>query len=833
MTSETRGPAVRSISFRVSAFLFATLAVIGLLSYLRLEESDLHQRAWLSKAEIAANLAARSALGGLLFEDDQALRESIQGLRDLPDIHYVRIIDVLGVEHGANPAGSATSPWPGPPPPTLSRWLEGDMMHVSAPMVSPEGKLVGAAQAGLSLLALKRSERAVNLIALVLMLTLAAGGAALALGEHRRSLMAEELISADRLASLGRIVASVAHEINNPLSYLISNLETVHLMAQKLSAMPEHASILKAAAEPLADALDGAERIKRIVGDLKTHSREHSTGMEPVDLEAAINAAVKLTERSLKHREALEVHLEPVPLVHANEGKLVQVLVNLLINADHALQAKEGLPKRLVVRAFPRDSRVYIEVEDTGTGISPRNMRRIFEPFFTTKPRGVGTGLGLSVCHAIITSFGGTIQVRSQQGLGTTFTVILRAQQEESISPPPAASQEQRSSGEVGGIQAKGSGTQRSGAHAPTVVPGWRTWRWRAAVPALGLLLLVGPPAHAQERDLVFAAFGDIQLRLEQRSEGATPADPPSLALGSLSMLLTSRPLESVQLLGELALEYEPPDETELHAERLEVRYTVNELLSLAAGRVHQALGYYNTAFHHGALFQASISRPSVVAFEDEGGLLPVHMVGLEASGELFSSGRRWALGYALSAGNGRAPDPEDVLSVADVNAEKSVNLQAYVEFLPWGLRVGGNALWDRIPELVDEGGVLLHPELDERILAAHAVLQQRSVIAIAEVYWIHHRGLNVPSTSTVAGFLEASVLLGRFHPYARVEGLSTSESEDAYFTDSNVEERWVTLAGLRYELAAALVLKAEYSHGWLVGGQRLNRAGLQLGFAF
>jgi CheY-like chemotaxis protein len=177
----------------------------------------------------------------------------------------------------------------------------------------------------------------------------------------------------------------------------------------------------------LREALMGADRVRRIVKDLKTFSRQDEDGKGPVDLRAVMDSAAKLAAGELRPRAQLVRQYSEVPRVEGNEPRLAQVFLNLIINAAQALP--EGKPEQNEVRLVTRrvdEEHVVAEVHDTGSGISPEVLGRIFDPFFTTKPVGVGTGLGLALCHAFITAMGGRIEVESQVGRGTVFRVTLQ-----------------------------------------------------------------------------------------------------------------------------------------------------------------------------------------------------------------------------------------------------------------------------------------------------------------------------------------------------------------------------------------------------------------------
>ncbi|MBU8896440.1 histidine kinase [Corallococcus sp. H22C18031201] len=233
-----------------------------------------------------------------------------------------------------------------------------------------------------------------------------------------------QLLFADRLIALGRIAAGVGHEINNPLAFILSNLEYIHQELQQKERLTEQdrQEILEA----LAETRDGAERIRLIVRDLQTLSRAEDVGSGPADVGAVVRTAAKMAMHELRHRARLVLECDGMPPVQGNGSRLGQVFLNLLLNAAQAIPP--GHAEQNEVRIVARHGlpgQVLVEVKDTGCGIAHEHRERIFDPFFTTKPLGVGTGLGLSVCHGIVTSLGGALTVESEPGRGSTFRVML------------------------------------------------------------------------------------------------------------------------------------------------------------------------------------------------------------------------------------------------------------------------------------------------------------------------------------------------------------------------------------------------------------------------
>jgi len=242
--------------------------------------------------------------------------------------------------------------------------------------------------------------------------------------ERRR--IAAQLQVAERLASLGTLAAGVAHEINNPLAFIGANLSWAR---QRLSQVaqaigPKWGDIESA----LTDCQEGAERIRTIVQDLKTYSAgEDRSESGPTDVTAVLEFALRMADTELRQRARLVRDLRPVPPVPGGHSRLGQVFLNLLVNAAQAIPPGRIAENEVRLRSrYDADAEaVVVEVEDTGAGIGTEDLARIFDPFFTTKPVGVGTGLGLFICHGIVTSLGGTLAVDSKQGAGTTFRVSL------------------------------------------------------------------------------------------------------------------------------------------------------------------------------------------------------------------------------------------------------------------------------------------------------------------------------------------------------------------------------------------------------------------------
>lgn len=283
--------------------------------------------------------------------------------------------------------------------------------------------------------------------------------------EAERERLRGELAQADRLASMGMLAAGVAHEINNPLAYVLYDLESlavdlpklakcVHRCHAEVSARLGHDTVAEVlgedqemlSAEAFADSLAklreavaGTKRIKGIARSLGTFSRVERTELAPVDVNASIEHAITMAFNEIKYRARLVKDFSAVPAVLASDGKLAQVFLNLLVNAAHAISEGNVEGNEIRVRTFCEGDRICAEVSDSGQGIAPEHCARIFEPFFTTKGVGIGTGLGLSICRSLVTELGGEIGFASEIGRGTRFVVKLpRLPQDWGRSDKPA-----------------------------------------------------------------------------------------------------------------------------------------------------------------------------------------------------------------------------------------------------------------------------------------------------------------------------------------------------------------------------------------------------------
>jgi PAS domain S-box-containing protein len=263
-----------------------------------------------------------------------------------------------------------------------------------------------------------------------------------------------QLLQSEKLASIGQLAAGVAHEINNPVGYVFSNIGSLEKYLQDFCAMLDayqqaepalsetaRATVQQLRAELdldflrqdvialLAETREGINRVRKIVQDLKDFSH---VGAEDdwqwLDLHDGLDSTLNIVWNELKYKTTFNKEYGQLPRIHGLPSQLNQVFMNLLVNAAHAIE-KQGV---VTLRTGQQNDEVWVEVQDTGCGIPPDNLKRIFDPFFTTKEVGKGTGLGLSVSYSIVQKHHGRIEVRSEVGKGTVFRVWLP------VEPRPA-----------------------------------------------------------------------------------------------------------------------------------------------------------------------------------------------------------------------------------------------------------------------------------------------------------------------------------------------------------------------------------------------------------
>jgi PAS domain S-box-containing protein len=237
-----------------------------------------------------------------------------------------------------------------------------------------------------------------------------------------RRQMETQLIRNERLAALGTLLAGIAHEMNSPLGYVLLGVEQAFRELEAVNCPPGALSLVK---EVLLDVRQGVERVAAVVRQLRASSRPEAAEREPVDLRQVLDSALRVVQNEVRHRAQLVTTFAAVPSVLGSAQRLEQVFLNLLVNATQALpEGRTGNVIRVSL-GVTSDGSALVEVADNGLGIAADVMAHVFDPFFTTKGAGIGMGLGLSICHGIVTSHGGTITVESEPGAGSTFRVVL------------------------------------------------------------------------------------------------------------------------------------------------------------------------------------------------------------------------------------------------------------------------------------------------------------------------------------------------------------------------------------------------------------------------
>jgi CheY-like chemotaxis protein len=244
---------------------------------------------------------------------------------------------------------------------------------------------------------------------------------------------------AERLAALGSMAAGMQHEINNPLASVVANVQFT------LDALRASPSGIDSAAIPelvtaLREATEGAERVRRTVEDLRHFSRSAEGVDAAIDVTTALDEAVRMTAHTVRHHAAVHREYGATPPVRAEEGQLARVFVNLLLHAAEAT-GDGGAENHTIVLRTRTDAqrRAVVEVADDGPGIASETLHRVFDPFFKTQDDDPAIGLGLAICHSIVSSLGGEIEVESEVGAGTTFRVSLPAAEPDRADAPRSA----------------------------------------------------------------------------------------------------------------------------------------------------------------------------------------------------------------------------------------------------------------------------------------------------------------------------------------------------------------------------------------------------------
>jgi len=402
---------------------YAALAIVGLLLFgLHAHDARTQRAAFMERAEVNARLVTGAAQSAVVFEDARAAAQAFSGLLDDPELSYVQILDTSGFVLAGHPVPGEHTVIP-----VVAggeSLHDGNRVHVSRVVRSLGGDVAGKVQVGFEDRRPRSTRHALSIASAVILLLLFAAWAAVHRTALARLRLREQLVHSERLASLGRLSASVAHEINNPLSFIRSNSVFTQASLEAIAAGDKE--LLAEVSEALVDTLDGVERVRRIVLDLKSYGRDEAETLVRADMRKIASRAVKMTGNQVRQRADLVVTLaDDVSEVRVDEGRMVQVFVNLLVNAAQALPEADVTKHRIELRVFKQGKSVVAEVQDTGTGIPPDVLSRLFEPFFTTKPQGQGMGLGLYLCHSIVRSSAGAISAHNNPSRGCTFRIVL------------------------------------------------------------------------------------------------------------------------------------------------------------------------------------------------------------------------------------------------------------------------------------------------------------------------------------------------------------------------------------------------------------------------
>lgn len=372
---------------------------------------------------------------GKTLEKEEEERRRIQEERDQLFALTTDLIGVAGFDgrfHRVNPAWTTTLGWT-PEELTASPWL--DFVHpddVQSTISAGQSLALGSSLTYFQNRYRTKSGNyrwldwtSVPLVTQKLIYCIARDITDAKAAEESRTALERRLIVADRMVSVGTLASGVAHEINNPLSYVLANLALAIEEIRDLAG-GSTSGRMRELEEMALHALEGAERVRKIVRGLKTFSRADEERRVVLELVPALDLAINMSFNEIRHRARLVKDYGRTPLVEADDAQLGQVFINLLVNAAQAIPEGNAENNEIRISTFTdRQGRAVVEICDTGPGIPEALRSRIFEPFFTTKGVGVGTGLGLSICHNIVTRMAGEITVVSEVGHGATFRVTL------------------------------------------------------------------------------------------------------------------------------------------------------------------------------------------------------------------------------------------------------------------------------------------------------------------------------------------------------------------------------------------------------------------------
>jgi hypothetical protein len=341
----------------------------------------------------------------------------------------------------------------------------------------------------------------------------------------------------------------------------------------------------------------------------------------------------------------------------------------------------------------------------------------------------------------------------------------------------------------------------------------------------------VSPELSAEESStppqLFLRGFVDTTAFARTAVDGVADSES-AFALNELDLLLTSQLASELSVLSEIVFHFEEIEEDAFfEVERIYLKYSPTDLLNVQLGRMHTALGYWNQTFHHGSWFQTTVRRPQIFLFEDDGGVLPVHSVGVELFGtkQLFGLD----LDYSAAVVNGRGRSLRVVQNVRDANQSKGVNLRLNVDVpeVP-GLAFGLTGYFDEFPESEEPA----RGPLDERILGGHFVYTREGTEFLAELLQLHHRDpVMEEDYDTLGLYVQGAYQVRRWKPYYRFDYVNIDEA-DPLFTTEQYDLRRHTL-GARWDVSTWLALKFEYEHEKRPGLFQFQAGGVQAAFSF
>ncbi len=309
--------------------------------------------------------------------------------------------------------------------------------------------------------------------------------------------------------------------------------------------------------------------------------------------------------------------------------------------------------------------------------------------------------------------------------------------------------------------------------------------------------------------------FGHFQYEAMNNENGFT--------LGDFDLFITSRIAKNFSFLSESVVEFEQSGTNVIDIERLMLKYEASNLLNIAVGRGHTAIGYWNRTFHHGAWLQTTIDRPALFEFEDDGGILPSHFVGIEFSG---SANNDWGLfSYVVQLSNGRGQDVTDIQLVSDVDDHKQLNF--YLNYSPKfisGLAIGGNFLFDEIP---DDAAVGRTVGTHEIIAGGHLNYTDSHIEFLSEFITIQHNANT--HFSHLGGYVQLGYKFSQWIPYYRFDLLNIDTGDTFFPGASDIDQHTI---GIRYDWFTYAAIKVEYRN--LESPQSMRHAGIaQISFAF